>query len=85
VVAHALAVIIWNILATGEPYHELGAGYFTRRVDPERETAGSSPSSKPSDTPSPFSQPPDRPARQTPATPPARVRCRLPSWGSFTY
>jgi hypothetical protein len=33
-----LAVIIWNILATGEPYHELGAGYFTRRLDPERET-----------------------------------------------
>ena len=37
-VAHALAVIIWNILATGELYHELGAGYFTRRLDPERET-----------------------------------------------
>jgi transposase len=38
VVAHALVVIIWNILATGKPYHELGAGYFTRRLDPERQT-----------------------------------------------
>jgi transposase len=38
VVAHALAVIIWHILATGKPCHELGAGYFTRRLDPERET-----------------------------------------------
>jgi len=32
VVAHALAVII--ILATGKPCHELGADYFTRRLDP---------------------------------------------------
>jgi transposase len=38
VVAHALVVIIWHILATGKPCHELGAGYFTRRLDPERET-----------------------------------------------
>jgi len=38
VVAHALIVIIWHILATGKPYHELGAGYFTARLDPERET-----------------------------------------------
>jgi transposase len=38
VVARALIVIIWHILATGKPYHELGAGYFTRRLDPERET-----------------------------------------------
>jgi hypothetical protein len=38
VVAHALIVIIWHILATGKPYHELGAGYFTTRLDPERET-----------------------------------------------
>jgi Transposase IS116/IS110/IS902 family len=37
VVAHALIVIIWHILATGKPYHELGAGYFTSRLDPERE------------------------------------------------
>jgi transposase len=38
VVAHALIVIIWHILATAKPYHELGAGYFTTRLDPERET-----------------------------------------------
>ncbi len=38
VVAHALLVIIWHVLATGKPCHELGAGYFTHRLDPERET-----------------------------------------------
>jgi len=38
VVAHALIVIIWHILATGKPYHELGADYFTRRLDLDRET-----------------------------------------------
>jgi transposase len=37
VVARALIVIIWHILATGKPYHELGADYFTSRLDPERE------------------------------------------------
>ena len=38
VVAHALLVIIWHVLATGKPYDELGADYFTSRLDPERET-----------------------------------------------
>ena len=38
VVAHALLVIIWHVLATGQPYDELGEDYFTRRADPERET-----------------------------------------------
>jgi transposase len=38
VVAHVLIVIICHILATGKPYHELGADYFTRRLDPDRET-----------------------------------------------
>ena len=38
VVAHALIVIIWHVLATGKPYDELGADYFTRRQDPDRET-----------------------------------------------
>ena len=38
VVARALVIIIWHVLATGTPYEELGAGYFTRRLDPERET-----------------------------------------------
>jgi transposase len=38
VVAHALLLIVWHILATGKPYDELGEDYFTRRADPERET-----------------------------------------------
>jgi transposase len=33
-----VALIIWHVLATGRPYEELGAGYFTSRLDPERET-----------------------------------------------
>ena len=37
-VAHAILVIIWHVLATGRPYDELGADFFTRRLDPERET-----------------------------------------------
>jgi transposase len=37
-VAHAILVIIWHVLATGSPYQELGADFFTRRLDPERET-----------------------------------------------
>ena len=38
VVAHAMIVIIWHIMVTAKPYHELGAGYFTSLQDPERET-----------------------------------------------
>jgi transposase len=38
VVAHALLVIIWHVLATGQPHDELGEDYFTTRLDPERET-----------------------------------------------
>jgi transposase len=38
VVAHAILVIIWHVLATCRPYGELGADYFTRRLDPDRET-----------------------------------------------
>jgi transposase len=38
VVAHAILVIIWHVLATGKPYEELGGDYFSRRLDPERET-----------------------------------------------
>jgi transposase len=37
-VAHKLAVIIWHVMATGRPYHDLGADYFTTRLDPEIET-----------------------------------------------
>jgi transposase len=38
VVAHAMLVIIWHVLATGKPYDELGADFFTTRLDPEKET-----------------------------------------------
>jgi hypothetical protein len=38
VVAHAMLVIIWYVMAGGAPYHELGQDYFTRRLDPDRET-----------------------------------------------
>lgn len=38
VVAHKLIVIIWHVLATARPYQELGADYFTTRIDPEKET-----------------------------------------------
>jgi transposase len=38
VVAHALLVITWHVIATGTPYDELGEDYFTTRMDPERET-----------------------------------------------
>ena len=31
-------MIIWHVLAIGTPYEELGGDYFTRRLDPERET-----------------------------------------------
>jgi transposase len=33
-----VALIIWHVLATGQPYDELGEDYFTTRLDPERET-----------------------------------------------
>jgi transposase len=39
VVAHALIVIIWHVLATGTPYDELGPDYFTRLTDPDKEAA----------------------------------------------
>ena len=38
VAAHAILVIIWHVLAAGQPYDELGTDFFTRRLDPERET-----------------------------------------------
>jgi transposase len=39
VVAHALIIIIWHVLATGTPCDELGPDYFTRRSDPDKEAA----------------------------------------------
>jgi transposase len=38
-VAHAVLIIIWHVLTTEKPYHDLGAGYFDRYADPEREAA----------------------------------------------
>lgn len=38
VVAHTMLVIVWHVLAGGVAYHELGGDFFTRRLDPERET-----------------------------------------------
>ncbi len=37
-VAHAMIVIVWHVLATGTPYHELGADYLDkRRREPAKE------------------------------------------------
>jgi transposase len=36
-VAHAILVIIWNMLSTGRPYEDLGGAYFEHRTDPDRE------------------------------------------------
>jgi hypothetical protein len=33
----SILVIIWHVLATGTPYDDLGADYFDRRADPDRE------------------------------------------------
>jgi transposase len=35
-VAHSILVIAYHVIATGQPYHNLGSDHFTRRVDPER-------------------------------------------------
>ena len=37
-VAHKLITIVWHVLTTGRPYQDLGADYFTSRLDPEIET-----------------------------------------------
>lgn len=36
--AHKLLIVAWHVLATGQPYHDLGADYFTSHIDPETET-----------------------------------------------
>jgi transposase len=36
-VAHSILVAAWHMLSTGETYRELGADYFTKRLDPDRE------------------------------------------------
>ena len=37
-IAHTLIVIIWHVLATDTPYTDLGADFYQRRTDPDRET-----------------------------------------------
>ena len=37
-VAHSIAVIAWHLLTHNTSYNDLGHDYYTRRVDPERET-----------------------------------------------
>lgn len=37
-VAHKIIVIIWHVMATGSCYQDLGADYFTARLDPQIET-----------------------------------------------
>jgi len=37
-VAHTLIKIIWNVLATGEAYTDLGHDFYTRRINPETQT-----------------------------------------------
>ena len=36
-IAHTLALIAWHILATGTPYTDLGADFYTHRTDPAKE------------------------------------------------
>lgn len=68
VVAHAILVIIWHVLAAGRLYSELGADFFTRRLDPGRGTRRLIANWKPSATRSASSRPPDppHPARPEP-------------------
>jgi transposase len=37
-VAHKLLIIVWHVLATSRPFHELGADHFTHTIDPDIET-----------------------------------------------
>ena len=36
-VAHSLLDLVWHLLSTGEPFEDLGADYYQKRLDPERE------------------------------------------------
>jgi transposase len=35
-VAHSVLIVAYHVIDTGQPYHNLGADYFTKRIDPER-------------------------------------------------
>lgn len=76
-VAHKLIVIIWHVLATGRPYQDLGADYFTTRMDPDKERRRlvakleaqglGSPSNLPPETPTYTLSPTDPASLQSPA------------------
>ena len=36
-IAHTLAIVIWHMLATGQPYTDLGPDFYTTRSDPAKE------------------------------------------------
>lgn len=38
VVAHHILVIIWHMLTTNTPYHDLGTDYYTTRLNPDQQT-----------------------------------------------
>ena len=58
-VAHKLITIVWHVLTTGRPYQDLGADYFTSRLDPEIETRRLVAKLQALNTPSPSNPPPD--------------------------
>ncbi len=76
-VAHKLIVIIWHVLATGRPHQDLGADYFTTRMDPDKERRRlvakleaqglGSPSNLPPETPTYTLSPTDPASLQSPA------------------
>lgn len=69
VVAHQILVIIWHMLTTGKPYHDLGADYYTTRLDPTAKPDAWSPNSPPWATQSPSNPPPNpQPRPPDPAT-----------------
>ena len=75
VVAHTLIVIIWQVLAAGRPYDELGADYFTAAWTP-KETRRLIAKLEALGHPSASSQPPD-PAQEPGSAnaPPGAAAC----------
>jgi hypothetical protein len=67
VVARTILVIIWHVLAGGAPYHELGTGFFTRRLIAKFEAQSP--------------RPPGQPSARRLTTRPRRLRLRYRSTG----
>jgi hypothetical protein len=74
-IAHTLAAISWQMLATGSTYTDLGGDFYARHADPGRETSRLLARLKPSARESP-SNPPDNFAVRNPA-PPCAAALRL--------